>query len=144
MSVYSKQVALTVTAGGYSANDVVGGRINFGTVPAGHRLKSVIVSDLAKQAGAYQLVLFKDGPTDIDDNDTFSIADADIQNVAGAIHITDSAGADKFDFTNNKLYCRQGLDLPIDANTLFGFLIALGTPTYAATTDVRVTLLFAS
>ena len=129
-----------VTAGAYSANDVVGATLNFGNVDG--MLRAVTIVDQAKQAGAYQLVLFRDLPTDIADNGTFDIADADLPNIIGAIHITDTAGADKFDFTDNKIYCRQGLALPItDISNLYGFLIALATPTYAAVTDVHIQLL---
>lgn len=139
MPYRSKQLPLVVTAGAYSANDVVGGRLNFGSVPPG-TLRAVTLTDLAKQAGAYQLVLFSDAPTAIDDNAPYDIADADLAKIIAAIHLTDTAGADKFDFADNKAYHRQGLDSPLVANTLYGFLIALGTPTYAATTDVRLTL----
>jgi hypothetical protein len=133
-------VTPTVTAGAYSANDIVGGPLDFGNVPQG-LLRAVIIVDEAKQAGAYQLLLFRSVPTTIADNDTYDIADADVKNLVGAIHITDTAGADKFDFADNKAYVRQGLALPIVPGTdLYGYLICLGTPTYAATTDVKITL----
>lgn len=141
MRVTTVTKALTVTAGAYSANDVVGGRIEFGPIPPGV-LRAVVLTDLAAQAGAYQLVFFKDAPTAIADNDPYDIADADHAKIIGAVHLTDTAGADKFDFADSKMYSRQGLALPMSPNTLYGYLIALGTPTYAATTDVQVTLQF--
>lgn len=133
-------VTPTVTAGGYSAGDVVGGPLDFGVVPQG-LLRAVIVVDEAKQAGAYQLALFRSVPTTILDNGAAAIADADVKNMVGAIHLTDTAGADKFDFADNKVYVRQGLALPVVPGTnLYGYLICLGTPTYAATTDVKITI----
>lgn len=131
---------LVVTAGAYTANDVVGGRINFGNIPSGI-LRAVTLVDQASQAGAYQLVLFRRIVTDITDNGANDIADADLEVTLGAIHLTDTAGADSFTFSDNKIYCRQGLALPIvDVAPLYGFLIAKGSPTYAATTDVWVIL----
>ena len=138
MKIELVRVVPVVTAGAYSANDVVGGTLTFGTGAA--ILRAVTITDLAKQAGAYQLVFFKSSPTDILDNGVFDIADADHAKMVGAIHITDTVGADRFDLSDSKLYCRQGLILPFDSGTLYAFLIALGTPTYAATTDVAITL----
>ena len=136
-------VTPTVTVGAYSANDVVGGRLTFSGLPPSGTIRAVTLVDQAKQAGAYQLVLFSASPTAIADNDTFDIADADLLNVVGAVHLTDTAGADKFDFTDNKIYMRQSLNIPYKkagTASLFGFLIALGTPTYAAATDVQIQL----
>lgn len=140
MSVNIVRLTLVVTAGAYSANDVVGGRLNFGVIPAHRTLRAVKLTDLAAQAGAYQLILFDSEPTNIADNAPFDIADADLPKIVAAVHLTDTAGADAFSFTDNKAYMRQGLDIPIEAATLYGFLIALGTPTYAATGDVRLAL----
>ena len=143
MGIAIYRVSPTVTAGAYSANDVVGGTLTFSGVSKGI-LRAVTVVDQAKQAGALQLVLFDAVPTDIADNGTFDIADADLLNVIGAVHLTDTAGGDKFDFTDNKIYMRQGLNIPLRSDeagqAIYGFLIALGTPTFAATTDVQVQL----
>lgn len=143
MGIAIYRITPTVTAGAYSANDVVGGTLTFNGVSKGI-LRAVTVVDQAKQTGAYQLVLFDTVPTTIADNATFDIADADLLNVIGAVHITDTAGADKFDFTDNKIYMRQGLNIPLKsdeaAQAIYGFLIALGTPTFAAVTDVQVQL----
>lgn len=136
------RVTPTVTAGAYSANDVVGGTLTF---PVGSGiLRAVTVVDQAKQSGALQLVLFDALPTDIADNGPYDIADADLLKIIGAVHLTDTAGADKFDFSDNKIYMRQGLTIPLkradSSAAIYGFLIALGTPTFAATTDVQVQL----
>lgn len=136
------RVRPTVTAGAYSANDVVGATLTFPGVFTA-KLRAVTLVDQAKQAGAYQLVLFDSAPTNIADNGTYDIADADMLKILGAVHIADTAGADKFDLADNKVYCRQGLDLPLKSvgdGTIYGFLIALGTPTYAAVNDVQIQL----
>src|SRR3990167_1760785 len=144
MTVHISTVDPTVTAGAYSANDVVGGTLTFLNIPPSGTIRAVTLMDQAKQAGAYQLVLFDASPTAIADNAPYDIADDDVDAIIGAIHITDTAGADKFDFSDNKAYHRQNLAIPYKrAGTsvaIYGFLIALGTPTYAATTDVRLRL----
>ena len=143
MNVDIVRTTPAVTAGAYSANDVVGGTLTFTGATSGI-LRGVTLVDQAKQAGAYQLVLFDSLPTDIANNDPYDIADADLLKVVGAIHLTDTAGADKCDFSDNKIYMRQGLILPFkradNATALYGFLIALGTPTYAAMNDIQVQL----
>lgn len=141
MAVTIKRLDLVVTAGAYSSNDVVGGRLDFGGITTHSLLVAVKIVDLAKQAGAYTLVLFNDEPTSISDNSTYTIADADLEKVVAAVQIDDTAGAHKFDFTDNKLYMRSDLTIPLEAHGgLYGYLIAAGTPTFAATTDVSVTL----
>lgn len=141
------RVTPTVTAGAYSANDVVGGTLTFSGIPDKGVIVSVTVVDQAKQAGALQLVIFDSAPTDIADNGAYDIADADLLKIVGAVHLTDTAGADKFDFSDNKIYCRQALVIPYTfgpgSTSLYAFLIALGTPTFAAASDVQVQLGFA-
>ena len=136
------RVTPTVTAGAYSANDVVGATLTFSGVPSRGFIVSVTVVDQAKQAGALQLVLFDSLPTNIADNGTYDIADADLLKIVGAVHLTDTAGADKFDFSDNKIYMRQALVIPYQlaagSTALYAFLIALGTPTFAATNDVQI------
>lgn len=136
------RVTPTVTAGAYSANDVVGGTLTFAGVPDEGFIVSVKVVDQAKQAGALQIVFFDSAPTAIANNDTFDIADADLLKVIAAVHLTDTAGADKFDFTDNKIYSRNSLVIPYQlaagSTALYAFLIAIGTPTFAAVTDVQV------
>ena len=141
MAVIINRLDLVVTAGAYSSNDVVGGRLSFGGIPAHILLVAVKIKDLAKQAGAYTLVLFNDAPTTINDNATYDIADADLDKIVAAVQLDDTAGAHKFDFSDNKIYLRSDLTIPLEANGgLYGYLIAAGTPTYAATTDVSVAL----
>lgn len=135
----------TVTVGAYSANDVVGGTLTFPDMTHGI-IRGITLADENKQAGAYQVVFFDALPTDIADNATYDIADADLRNVIAGVHITDTAGADKFDLSDNKVYSRQGLNIPFtrkdDAVATYAFLIALGTPTYAAVNDVQIRVLW--
>lgn len=139
---FSSTVSPTVTAGAYSAADVVGGLLTFSGVPKRGKITEVVVTDQAKQAGALDLVLFNTEPTTIADNGASDIADADIAKIATAIRLADTAGAHKYDFSDNKIYVIAELNRRFErtGDALYGFLIAAGTPTFAAVTDVSITI----
>ena len=142
--------AVAVTAGAYSANDVVGGGLRF---PAAARhpqtkLKSVMVADAAAQSVNYFLVLFSSIPTNIADNGTFDIADADLKNVVVIVSLPTT---DRTAFTDNSvtltstvLAANGGMGIPLASKEgdgdLWGFLYTTGTPTYVATTDVVIVI----
>lgn len=131
---------LTVTAGAYSNNDVVGGLITFTGLRRGS-LQSVIISDKSAQSPDYKLVFFRDTPTNITDNATYSIADADLTKIVKQISLT--AAANREAFADNAVYTVDGLDVPLAAHcaNLSAFLIATSSaPTYVSTSDVSVKL----
>jgi len=138
MAIELFKKTLTVTAGAYSANDVVGGRIEFKGFLNG-TLQSITITDAAAQNVAYLMVFFESGPTDITDNNTFTVADADLPKII--YHDTINTGS-RVAFTDNSFQALRGLDEPMRGagGNIFAFLITLGTPTYAATTDVTVIL----
>ena len=138
MGIQTFKKTLTVTAGAYSANDVVGGRIEFKGLLNG-TLQSITITDAAAQSVAYLMVFFESGPTDITDNATFTVADADLPKII--YHDTINTGT-RVAFTDNSFQALRGLDEPMRGagGNIFAFLITLGTPTYAATTDVTVIL----
>lgn len=133
-------VTPTVTVGAYSANDVIGGRLQFANMGE-CQLESVMVSDLNAQNVAYVLVLFKSVPTNIVDNATFDIIDADLSNIIALISLPT---ANRTAFTDNSVTLVDQLDLPLASNEsdldIWGFLYTTGTPTYAATSDITVVL----
>ena len=128
------------TTPAYSANDVIGGRLQFFGARRG-RLYGVSVTDNAAQNVAYFLVLFDAIPTNITDNATFDIADADLDNI---IRIEDLNTTYRTAFTDNSITIKDGLDVPLKSEEtdgdLWAFLYSSGTPTYASTTDITVTL----
>ena len=132
--------ALTVTAGAYSANDVVGGRQQLVGIHQG-KIQGVVVSDLAAQNVQYNLVFFSSIPTDIADNATFDIADADMSNILGVVPLA-SAATTRFAFTDNSLNQSYNIGLPVKSDEADGdiwfIMYTTGTPTYAAVTDVSV------
>lgn|SRR3990167_5258851 len=130
---------LVVTAGAYSANDVVGGRLQFTGCTIG-TLQSITIADKAAQAVDYLLVFFESAPTDITDNATFDINDADIAKII--YHKALTSGTDRQAFTDNSFHFIYGLDIPLKGkgSDIYAFLITTGTPTYADTGDVTVTI----
>ena len=129
-----------MTAGAYAANDVIGARLQFVGVGEGV-LEAVTVADNAAQNVSYVLVIFKSVPTDITDNNPFDIADADVRNI---IYVADLPTTTRRAFTDNSISLVQEMAVPVASNEsdgdLWAFLYTTGTPTYAATSDITVTL----
>ena len=139
MPIVRFKVTPTVTAGAYSANDVVGGRLKFSGLRVG-TLQSITICDNAAQAVDYILVLFESQPTNITDNDTFDITDADLDKIIYQDSLTSASNRQAF--TDNSYHFLYNLDVPLRSagGTVYGFLITPGTPTYAGTGDITVTL----
>ena len=152
-AVTSGQTTIVVTAGAYVQNDVVGGLLVF-TGLRGGKLRGITLTDAANQnAVQYALVLFDSAPTAIANNDPYAIADADLPKIvfewalpqpAEALHPPGAFGGVRI-FSNNCYFFDYGLDYPLwsQGGSIYGFLIVTsGTvPTYAATTDVTLSLL---
>jgi len=139
MVIRRYKVTPTVTAGAYTANDVVGGLLTFGGLRNG-TLQAITICDNATQAVNYLLVLFESAPTTIADNATFDIADADLDKIIYQDSLT--SASERQAFTDNSYHYLYGLSVPLwsAGGTVYGFLITTSTPTYAATSDITVTL----
>ena len=139
MVIRRYKVTPTVTAGAYTANDVVGGLLTFGGLRNG-TLQAITICDNATQAVNYLLVLFESAPTTIADNATFDIVDADLDKIIYQDSLT--SASERQAFTDNSYHYLYGLSVPIwsAGGTVYGFLITTSTPTYAATSDITVTL----
>lgn len=140
----------------YANGDLVGEKLTFANaVPASGGscyLRGVIIRDqAANSAGAnstYDLVLFNSDPsgTTFTDNSPLDIADADIGKILTVVRLSGGAGLDYFPFVDNVLNVAASdqlgdLLIASGGTSLFGGIITRGTPTYAAITDVFVTLL---
>lgn len=138
MSVLTYKVTPTITAGAYSANDVIGGRLRFQGMRKG-TIDSISVWDNAAQSVNYELVLFESIPTNITDNATFDIADADGPKIfyQQALPTTERQA-----YTDNCRTTVFGIDQDIVTvnDDVWGFLYTTGTPTYAATSDITVVI----
>ena len=132
----------TVTAGGYTALDIVGGVQALANT---HRvsgeavvLQSVVLTDLAKQDQALTLFFFNANPSNgtYTDNIALDIHDTDMAMCIGHVKIL---AADYADAADNSLatVANIGLQLRSAATGLWVIAQCTGTaPTYAATGDL--------
>jgi len=138
-SIKRFKITPTVTAGAYSANDVVGGTLEFIGFQKG-TLQSITICDNANQSVDYILVFFESQPTDIADNAAGDVADADLDKIIYNDSLLDAS--DKKAFVDNSFVFLYNLDIPMqgDGGNIWAFLITTGTPTYAAVDDITITL----
>ena len=148
MALRRFQVVPVVTAGAYSANDVIGGRLQLYGIagPPGIWLRSIVIADKAAQATDYVLTILDAAPTDIADNGLITtLADADASKIIWEKII--DAATYRRTFTGNSIHRVSGLDVPLMSNEsdgdLWCFLWNSATPpTYGSTSDISLTILF--
>jgi hypothetical protein len=137
--------AAAVTAGAYVAGNAVGAKrtlTNAVRVSGGTGIiDSVVLLDRANQKAAMELIIFDSDPTNatITDHAAFVFGTDDLKVVARI-----SIGAADYVTLNSKaLVCLRGLAIAVKAvgsTSLFAVLVTTGTPTFAATTDVQLTV----
>lgn len=138
------QTPTVSTSPAYAAKDAVGGLLTFANAVRASAgtgtLIAVQVADKAQQMKDLDLILFNATVSAPTDNAIFAPSDAESLTCIGCIPIT--AGS-YFDFSTNSVAdVTAGLPRPfvLAGTSLFGVLVARGTPTYVATTDIVVTL----
>lgn len=138
------QTPTVSTSPAYTAKDAVGGLLTFANAVRASggtgTLIAVQVADASQQNKDLDLILFNATFTAPTDNAIFAPSDAESLKIIGCIPIT--AGS-YFDFSTNAVAdITAGLPRPfvLAGTSLFGALVARGTPTYVATTDIVVTL----
>ena len=104
------------------------------------RVKSVIVTDQNKQNVVIDLVLFNADPsgTTFTDNSILDIADADMVKIIARVPLVDWTN-----FNDNAFCAVNNLSLDFNlasGTSLYGCLVTRGTPSFAATNDIVVTL----
>ncbi len=141
-------VTPTVSAAvAYTAGDAVGGLMTFDFDQLRSAEAIVIeqlrVVDLAKQGADLDLLLFRSTPGGtFTDNAATDPDDADMIKLVGFISLT----ADSLLNDNSVSFIRNlGIYVPTTLRAagqkVYGALVARGTPTYAATTDLKVELM---
>jgi hypothetical protein len=132
------------TSPAYAAGDAVGGKQTFSSATriSAHsgRVKSVIVTDLAKQNAVMDFILFNADPsgTTFTDNSALDVADADVSKIFARVPLVDWCG-----FNDNSVCAVNNLSLDFklsSGSSIYGCLITRGTPTFAGTSDIVVTL----
>lgn len=140
-------VTPTVTAGAYSANDVMGGlmTIELSAQNTGGTLGTIRIRDNDAVGPAGILYLFKTAPTAIADNVAFSLADADSDKLLAVITL-----GTWVDFTAFKWIAVAGKDdgssEPIDFRTdtgdIYAYFKVTGTPTMTTTSALSFDFVF--
>lgn len=136
----------TITAAAYTAVKLLGGLL---TIPADHDglIEGVIITDKAKQSSAIDVIFFSGKPQGtFTDTGTFDPTAADLLLIMGHIKV---AAADYSIFANNSVACTRITGMPFTAGTsaqnagrnLFACLACRGTPTYASTSDIQLTVM---
>lgn len=141
------RVAITGTVGAYLTGQCVGGLLTFtaglNNLTAKGIITSVKIVDQAAQGAAYDLVLFSSAPssTTFTDNATLDIADNDMAKIVAVVNL---ATTDYFAFADNGLSYKGNLAIPVYetvyTGSLYGALVIRSSATFAATTDLAVSL----
>jgi hypothetical protein len=135
----------TITAGAYSANDAVGGKLTFDVLGGqyiGGIVKTIVITDKEKQDAEFDLILFNQDFTPTADNAAFDPSDTDLLNCIGLANI---ASTDYLTFVDNSAAIKGGLSISIKSEDsdgkIYGQLVTRGTPTYTSTSDLQVRLI---
>lgn len=135
----------------YAAKDSIGGIMTFSNITCNNKKKgaitSVQVADKSDNAVEYDLVIYKTPPAGtFTDQAAADPADADLLLMAPIINL---ATTDHFSFNDNGISSVSTLKSnAISASTgslpgtIYGNLVSRGTPTYATSSDITVTLGF--
>jgi len=136
-----------VTAGAYSANDVIGGLMTFtlSNKNTGGRLGTIRIRDNDAVGPAMILYLFSDAPTAIADNAAFSLVDADSDKLIGII--TAGTWDDLTAFKQVRVVGKDDetsdyVDIRLDGGKLYVYAKVTGTPTMTTTTALRFDVTF--
>ena len=137
-------VTPTITAGAYSASDVVGGLLTFtlaDTHGAAGVVRAVRIVDGDNEKAACKLYLFDSVPSTLADNAAFDFTDdaANLAKCAGRVSI---AAADYVTVGADAAAWKEDLAVEFDTPTgvLYGYLVCDATPSYGATSDLSITL----
>ncbi len=141
--ITSKKIAVspTITAGAYSAGDVIGGLLTFAVPSAGGGgvWESLLIADDDNEKADVTLYLFDDTPTTIADNAAFAPVMADLRKLCA---VKNAPNASYVTVNSNAYYLATNLNFPFQApnGKLYGYLVATATPTYTAVTDLTIAI----
>lgn len=143
-SVSRIQVTPTVsTSPAYSVKDAVGGLLTFANAASSSggslRIESVVIVDKASQKADLDLSFFAASITGPTDNAAFDPTDTELLDHVGTVPIL---GGDYAEFNDNSAATVTAFPLTctVAATSLYGVLVARGTPTYVSTSDLVVTI----
>lgn len=143
----AKAVRLAVTptvstSPAYTAKDAIGGLMTFANAARASGgsiyVDCVQINDKNQQMKEMDLLLFDRSITAPTDNAAFNPSDAELSNCIGYVNI---AVADYKDLSNNTVaHKAAGFTAVLNGTDLFGVLVARGASSFAAITDLTVTI----
>lgn len=139
----SAVVRPTISTDAYSADDVIGGLLEFVVASAGGGgvLQQVLLVDAAEEAAALGLYLFSGMPSEFEDGDPFEPTADDLAMLVGVVALK----ADDYETVNNLAYQQVGnigLVYTVHGRYLYGYLVAGATPDYDAADDLAIKIVF--
>jgi len=135
----------TISTDAYASGDLVGTLMSVAEAVRGKALvhgtgtiRSVMISDLAKQSANMDVLFWTVNPsnTTFTDNAAFDMNDNDLVNMCGIAQVTTHIA-----FADNGVSTAHDLFIPYDLTTgsvLYAALVARATPTYAGTSDLKL------
>ena len=144
LAVQIKVTPTVSTSPAYTAKDAVGSNMTFAGAARANAgsgvITKVLVEDKGQQMAALDLVLFNTNPAAATDNAIFAPSDAELAPdlCVGVIPIGAYA-----DFSTNSIAtvpCNLPFVCAAGSTSLYGVLVARGTPTYPGASDIVVTL----
>lgn len=141
-------VSPVVDTSAYATGDLIGSKLTY--IPAVRPSTKTgvfigaVISDLAAQTADMDLVLFSDNPTGttFTDQAALDIADADLPKVIAVIPFR-STGV--YTFADNGVHTTNSVMVPVKSlnSTIYAALVSRGTPTFASSADLKITLAIA-
>lgn len=128
-----------ITAGIYAANDVVGGLI---TLPIGKndsgKLVGIAIADDGDVKAEFNIHFFDAAPTSIVDNAAYAPTIADLQKRVTTVNVPTA----NYTTVNGNAYADVAPTAYYDADRLYAYIVAVGTPTFTAIDDLFIRFFF--
>ena len=134
--------SVTVSINAYATGDLIGSKLSLTSTSLRTQgygiIKAITIGDLGKQGGNIDVVFFDGDPsnTTFTDNAALDIHDTDVPNIIDTVSVTKD-----FDFNDNSISSKSGLNIPfrIDTGeTFYCALVSRGSPDYVAATDLSL------
>lgn len=134
-------VTPTIDTNAYTSGDALGGLMTISDAlitggPMSGELRSVMITDLAKQSADVDVVLFHANPssTTVTNNAALDIHDSDIAKIVAVVPVRSH-----YTFNDNSISVANELANPIYSSAggnLYAVAVVRGTPTYATASDL--------
>lgn len=142
---FAKVVAVTpvVDTAIYASGDLIGGKLTLTDLCGEARtmeIVSVLLTDLAAQNSAIDIIFFNADPTGttFTDNAALDIADADLTKVCAIVKLL---AANYAAFADSSAIASGGIEQIVQlsgSQDLYAALVSRGTPTYVAASDLQL------